>query len=84
MSSVLDYTDKLIEYVDECRKNNIKVLKPDINKSSAYFTSEENGIRYGLLAIKTLGMGVISGILKERDENGEFINLQDFAAVLLK
>lgn len=80
MSSVLDYTDKLIEYVDECRKNNIKVLKPDINKSSAYFTSEESGIRYGLLAIKTLGMGVISGILKERNENGEFKNLQDFCS----
>lgn len=80
MSSVLGNTDKLIEYVDECRKHNINVLKPDINKSFAYFTSEENGIRYGLLAIKTLGAGVIDAVLSEREENGSFVNLQDFCS----
>ncbi|MGN1481150.1 DNA polymerase III subunit alpha [Porcipelethomonas sp.] len=78
MSSVLDNTDKLIEYAEECRINGIAVLRPDINKSSAYFTTESEGIRYGLLAIKTLGIGVINGIVNERAENGSFENLQDF------
>lgn len=77
MSSVLENTDKLIEYVDECRNNNIAVLRPDINKSFEEFTVEKDGIRYGLLAIKTLGSGVIREIIEER-KKGKFINLQDF------
>ena len=78
MSSVLDNTDKLIEYAEECRFNGIAVLRPDINKSSAYFTSENDGIRYGLLAIKTLGLGVINEIIKERSLNGNYKSFHDF------
>ncbi|MBQ3565699.1 MAG: DNA polymerase III subunit alpha, partial [Oscillospiraceae bacterium] len=48
MSSVLENTDKLIEYIDECRKKGIIVLRPDINKSFEDFTVEEGNIRYGL------------------------------------
>lgn len=77
MSSVLENTDKLIEYVGECRKRNIPVLRPDINKSYEEFTVESEGIRYGLLAIKTLGSGAIKEIISER-HNGEFTDLQDF------
>ena len=78
MSSVLDNTDKLIEYAEECRFNGIAVLRPDINKSSAYFISEHDGIRYGLLAIKTLGLGVINEIIKERSLNGNYKSFHDF------
>lgn len=77
MSSVLENTDKLVEYVEECRSNNIVVLRPDINKSFEEFTVEGDAIRYGLLAIKTLGIGIIKEIIKERS-NGDFKNLQDF------
>lgn len=78
MSSVVDNCDKLTEYVDECRKHGIRVLRPDINKSFEEFTVEENGVRYGLLAIKTLGSGVIKEIILQREKYGDFKNLQDF------
>ncbi len=78
MSSVVDNSDKLTEYVDECRKHGITVLRPDINKSNEEFTVEENGVRYGLLAIKTLGAGVIREIILQREKFGDFKNLQDF------
>ncbi|MBQ8434439.1 MAG: DNA polymerase III subunit alpha, partial [Oscillospiraceae bacterium] len=78
MSIVLDNTDKLTEYVDECRKNEITVLRPDINRSYEHFTVEGDDIRYGLLAIKTLGAGVIKEIIADRDRYGDFTNLHNF------
>ena len=78
MSSVLGNTDKLSEYVEECRQNEIKILRPDINKSYAEFTAEENGIRYGLLAIKNIGKGIILSIIEEREKNGVFQSLDNF------
>lgn len=78
MSSVLDNTDKLSEYVEECRQNNIRILRPDINKSFIEFTAEKEGIRYGLLAIKNIGKGMILNILNEREKNGSFSSLNNF------
>ena len=77
MTSVYDRTDKLVEYVEECRSRGIEMLPPDINRSRYDFTAEGNDIRYGLLAIKNLGMGVIKEILEER-KHGNFNDLQDF------
>jgi len=78
ISSVIERTDKLAEYINECQKNNVCILPPDINKSNAEFTVEAGGIRYGLLAIKTLGAGVIKEITEQRRKFGNFINLQSF------
>ncbi len=78
MSSILGNTDKLAEYIDECRKNGIIILRPDINQSFAGFTAEESGIRYGLLAIKNIGRGVIDNIVSERNKNGIYTSLENF------
>lgn len=78
ISSVIDNTDKLTEYINECKKYGISVLPPNINKSSEEFTVEGNNIRYGLLGIKTLGSGVIREIIENREKYGDFVNLQSF------
>ena len=78
MSSVIDNTSKLNEYISELDANNVKLLKPDINNSFEGFFPDESGIRFALLALKNMGRGVISAIINEREQNGRFISLQDF------
>ncbi len=72
ITSVMGNTDKVVEYIRECNALNIKVLKPDINKSFAKFSVEEGNIRFGLAAVKNVGVNVINNIVTEREENGEF------------
>ncbi|MGM9530944.1 DNA polymerase III subunit alpha [Intestinibacter sp.] len=72
ITSVMGNTDKVVEYIRECNALNIKVLKPDINKSFAKFSVEDNNIRFGLAAVKNVGVNVINNIVIEREENGEF------------
>ena len=67
---------KTAEYISECRKNGVEVLPPDVNRSYLGFTAEGSGIRFGLLAVRNLGRGFITGLLEER-KNGEFKNLPD-------
>lgn len=78
MTSVLDSTGKLLEYTEECSREEIPVLPPDINRSDMGFTVTEEGIRFGLLAIKNMGRSVIEAILRERSEKGEFTSFIDF------
>lgn len=78
LTSVLDSPDKLLEYIEECEKQGIPLLPPDINESLMGFSVTPGGIRYGLLAIKNLGRGVIRDILREREENGGFTTFVDF------
>lgn len=78
LTSVLHNTDKIIEYIDECKKQDIEILTPDINKSELGFTTHENKIHFGLLAIKNLGKGLIERIIIERNQNGDFKDLVDF------
>lgn len=82
MTSVLDNTSKLIEYISDCAENGVKVLNPDINESGEGFTSCDSGIRFGLLGIKNLGRNVISTIIGERNNNGKFSSLEDFCTRL--
>ncbi|MGN0597051.1 MAG: DNA polymerase III subunit alpha [Ruminiclostridium sp.] len=77
MTSVLDNTGKLIEYITDLENNGIKLLAPDVNSSMLSFTVVEGGVRYGLLAIKNLGRNVIESIIEER-QNGRFQSLYDF------
>lgn len=80
MSSVLGEGTggKLIEYAAECRKNGVSLLPVDINRSGEKFQTENGGIRFALLSVKSLGSGMIQAILQEREENGKFRNLRDF------
>ena len=78
LTSVLDNSDKVAEYISECKDCGIKLLPPDINFSSDSFTVEEDGIRFGLVAIKNIGRGFIRAVMREREENGRFTSLQNF------
>ena len=78
LTSVLDVTGKVAEYIGECREMGIALLPPDVNKSFDSFTVEEEGIRFGLVAIKNIGRGFIQGVVKEREARGPFTGFQDF------
>lgn len=78
MTSVKDNTKKLATYIDACRKGNIKLLPPDVNKGEGDFSVSDNAVRYGLSAIKSIGIGVVNSILRERAETGLFKDLKDF------
>jgi DNA polymerase-3 subunit alpha len=82
MTSVIDNGTKVAEYIYTCRQMGIKLLPPDINEGYASFTVKDGYIRYGLNAIKGLGRPVIDALVAERDENGAFTSLKDFAARL--
>jgi len=79
LTSVLDNSDKVAGYINECKDCGIALLPPDINHSSDCFTVEEGGIRFGLVAIKNIGRGFIQAVMRER-ENGPFTSLHDFCS----
>ena len=81
MTSVLDNVDKVSEYIMNCRKMGIEILPPDVNEGSGNFSVsiEKNAIRYGLSAVKGLGRPIIEVIVKEREKNGKFTSVKDFA-----
>ncbi len=72
LTSVLDNTNKIIEYIEECSRMDIKVLPPDINQSELGFTVSGEDIRFGLRAIKNLGTAVIRQLIKRRAERPYF------------
>lgn len=77
ITSVMGNTDKVVEYIRECNALNIKVLKPDINKSFAKFSVEDNNIRFGLAAVKNVGVNIINNIVIERETNGTFTDFMN-------
>lgn len=78
MTSVIDNSSKLGEYLMHCREMDIRMLPPDINSGQGTFTAEGNQVRYGLYAIKALGRQVIDRIIEERERGGRYRTLQDF------
>ncbi len=78
MTSVLDNTNKISGYILECEKMGIKVLPPSVNESEKGFTTSNNNIRFGLLAIKNLGTNLINSLINERNLNGKFKSFYDF------
>ncbi|MFB0558982.1 MAG: DNA polymerase III subunit alpha [Dehalococcoidales bacterium] len=75
--------EKVASAVAECRRLGIKVLPPDINRSHPSFSIEKDGegnapaIRFGLTAIKNVGLGAIEPIIAERNKGGEFKSIED-------
>ncbi len=78
LSNELGNTDGVVKFIQECKAQGVPVLPPDINKSSVDFTIEDNKIRFGLAAVKNVGMGAIEAIQEERNKNGPFKNFEDF------
>ena len=78
MTSVIDNSAKVSEYILVCRNMGIELLPPDINQGECGFSVSEGSIRYSLTAIKGVGRPVIEGIVEERNARGPFTNLKDF------
>ena len=78
LSADMDNTDKVVTLIDECSDMKIKVEPPNINLCEHRFTVKDNGIIYGLGAIKGVGEGAIDGVISERHNSGEYKNLFDF------
>ncbi|MFJ2087535.1 DNA polymerase III subunit alpha [Micromonospora chokoriensis] len=78
LTSVGDDKDKMAVYLSECRKMGIKVLPPDINDSSLYFTPVGSDIRFGLGAIRNVGGNVVQSIVNGREVKGAYESFEDF------
>ena len=82
LNSFLGNLDKIPQYIDECKRLGIEILKPDINKSQTKFTVEDGKIRFGLGSIKNVGSAPEGEneivIVKERNTNGEYKGFIDF------
>ena len=78
LTSVLDSSGKVAEYIAECREMRIRLLPPDVNESDAWFTVVGDDIRFGLVAVKNIGEKFILQLMAERGENGPFKSLEDF------
>ena len=79
MTSVLDSSGKVAEYIGECRSLGIPVLPPDINESLDHFTVVPEGIRFGLAAVKNIGRGFIQKVAAER-VGRPYTSLEDFCS----
>ncbi len=78
MTSVIDKSSKVAEYVMVCRQMGIKILPPDINGGERDFSVSDGNIRYALCAIKSIGRNFIDGMVAEREYGGPFKSMQEF------
>jgi len=78
LNSYLGNLDKVPVYIDECKRLNIEILKPDINKSDTKFIVDNYRIRFGLGSIKNVGIQAVEAIVKERQNNGDYIDFTNF------
>ncbi|KPK88968.1 MAG: DNA polymerase III subunit alpha [Deltaproteobacteria bacterium SM23_61] len=78
LSSEMGNSDKILRHLGECREKKIEVLPPDVNESHSDFTVVGGKIRFGLAAVKNVGLAAIQSILSAREEKGNFTSLADF------
>lgn len=78
LTSFLDNTGKVVQYINECSRLGIKILPPHINECSEDFAVSDGNIHFSLLAVKNLGRNFIKRIIDERKSNGNFIDFYDF------
>ncbi len=81
LTNAMSSTDKIPLYINDCQKQGLEVLPPDINESYINFTvTAKNKIRFGLAAIKNVGFAAIESIIKAREKEGYFQSLRDFCS----
>lgn len=78
LTSVLDSAGKVAQYTAECKRMGISVLPPHVNESARGFEACQEGIRFGLMAIKNLGRGVIDHLVAAREQEGKYTSFYDF------
>ena len=75
-----DNTDRIVIEIQECRNMGIEVLPPDVNESRAHFTVvDDKNIRFGLTAVKGIGIGPVREIIHTREKEGRYSSLENFA-----
>ncbi len=79
LNNRIDKIEEITNYVSYAKEEKITVLPPDINESKTMFTVKDGKIRFGLAAIKNVGIAVVDEIIKEREENGKFTSIENFA-----
>jgi DNA polymerase-3 subunit alpha len=80
LTSVKDDKDKSAVYLNECRRMGIKVLPPDVNESDVDFTAIGTDIRFGLAAVRNVGVNVVESLKVSRVAKGRFTSFGDFLA----
>lgn len=70
--------DEIKNYVAYAKEEKIEVLPPDINKSMTFFSVKNDKIRFGIAALKNVGIAMVERIIQERETNGDFKSLEDF------
>ncbi|MDE6676234.1 MAG: DNA polymerase III subunit alpha, partial [Clostridia bacterium] len=70
--------DEIAKYVVYMKEKGFKAYPPDVNRSKAYFSVEGDGIRFGLCALRGVGIGAMDEVIKERETNGAFKDFSDF------
>ncbi|HEY7654951.1 MAG TPA: DNA polymerase III subunit alpha [Methylomirabilota bacterium] len=80
LTSEMEKTDKIVQYVEETRAMGLRVEAPDVNVSRAQFTVSGDAIHFGLAAIKNVGSTAIESIVRTREADGRFTSLDDFCA----
>ena len=78
LASVQNNPAKISEYISECKRHGINVLPPNVNNSMTDFHVEGKNIRFGLAALKNIGSAFVDELIRERDTNGPFIDVEDF------
>ncbi|HEY7432618.1 MAG TPA: DNA polymerase III subunit alpha, partial [Streptosporangiaceae bacterium] len=78
LTSVAGDKDKSALYLNECRRMGITVLPPDVNASDANFTPVGDDIRFGLAAVRNVGINVVDAIVSARESSGAFTSFADF------
>jgi DNA polymerase-3 subunit alpha len=98
LSNEINNTEKISVFVGECKRMGVSIVPPDINKSGLKFMPEtvagigdagagindpgHSAIRYGLAAVKHVGETAMQGVIREREQGGQFASLEDFCARL--
>ncbi len=78
LTSELDNTDRVVVLMNDCRRLNLQVVPPDINRSYVNFRATKDGILFGLGAIKGVGVGAVEHIIAEREKKGAFYSIFNF------
>ena len=80
LTSEMEKTDKIVQYMEECRSMGLRVEAPDVAVSGPRFAVTDQVIHFGLAAIKNVGAAAIESIVKAREQDGRFASLADFCA----
>ncbi len=70
--------EEIAKYVVYMKEKNIPVYPPDVNESKVYFSVQGGGIRFGLCALRGVGLGAMEGVIEEREKHGKFKDFPDF------